>query len=104
MQPVVPALVTAYVIVAPPSAEAQVEGVRGELVVNTDVVGDHDTDWVDRACPDTVAEPEEYAARVVCTVTVADAPAARPVTVSGSVDPDGVPATTDPDPTVGVHE
>ena len=41
--------------------------------------------------------------RVVVTATVAEALAARPVTVSGSVEPEPVPAVTVPDPTVGVH-
>jgi len=36
-------------------------------------------------------------------VTVAEAPAARPVTVNGNVVPVGVPAVTEPAPVLGVH-
>ena len=39
MHPVVPALVTAYEIVADPSAVANEEGVAGESVVDRAVVG-----------------------------------------------------------------
>jgi hypothetical protein len=37
------------------------------------------------------------------TVTVDDCPAASPVTVNGSVDPEAVPATTEPAEANGVH-
>ena len=40
--------------------------------------------------------------RVVATVTVALSPGFKPVIVSASVEPLGVPAATDPDETVGV--
>ena len=50
----------------------------------------------------TVADPFAYPARDVETVTVADAPADRPVTVNGNVDPETVPAETDPADTEGV--
>jgi hypothetical protein len=43
---VVPALVTAYVIGADPSAEAATEGVAGDAVVKSAVVGAHVTIWV----------------------------------------------------------
>ena len=57
----------------------------------------------DTAEPDTVAEPFAYPVLVVVTVTVADAPADRPVTVNGSVDPDAAPAVTVPADTDGVN-
>lgn len=94
---------TAYEIGAPPRADAGVEGVNGDCTVVTAVVGDHVTVCVLFACPDTGAEPFEYPVRDVVTVTVADAPADSPVTVSGNVDPDAEPALTEPEPTDGVH-
>ena len=51
----------------------------------------------------TVALAFEYPDRDVVTVTVAVAPALNPVTVSGNVAPDGVPAVTDPELTEGVQ-
>ena len=57
----------------------------------------------DSADPDTVPEPSKNPVRVVVTVTVADAPADRPVTVNGNVDPDAAPAVTVPADTDGVN-
>jgi len=53
--------------------------------------------------PVTVAVPLVYPEREVSTVVVADAPAERPVTVSGRVEPATVPALTDPALTDGDH-
>ena len=94
---------TAYETGAPPSADADVDGVNGDCTVVTAVVGDHVTVCVLFACPDTVAEPFEYPDRVVVTVTVAEAPALNPVTVNGNVDPDTEPADTEPADTDGDH-
>jgi hypothetical protein len=50
---------TAYEIGALPKAAADVEGVNGDCTVVTAVDGDHVTDCVLFACPDTVAEAFE---------------------------------------------
>ena len=92
-----------YVIGAPPRADAGAEGVNGDCTVVTSVVGAHVTVCVLFACPDTDAEPFEYPVRDVVTVTVDDVPALNPVTVSGNVEPDGVPAVTEPVLTEGVQ-
>ena len=51
----------------------------------------------------TFPEPFANPVRDVATVTVADAPADRPVTVNGNVDPDAVPAVTVPALVDGVN-
>lgn len=56
-----------------------------------------------KADDDTVPEPFGYPARVVVTVTVADAPPDKPVTVNGNTEPFAVPAETEPASTVGDH-
>jgi len=47
---------TAYEIGAPPKAVADVDGVNGDCATVTAVVGDHVTDCVLFACPETVAD------------------------------------------------
>ena len=56
-----------------------------------------------RAAPIALPLPSAYVLRVVVTATVDEALATSPVTVSGSVDPDGVPACTEPLLTDGTH-
>lgn len=81
---------------APPNADAVEDGVSGDWTVVTAVVGDHDTVCVLFAWPVTVAEVSKYPDADVVTVTVTEAPALSPVTVRGKVEPEGVPALTEP--------
>lgn len=76
--------------------EANPEGVSGDWTVVIVVVGAHVKFGELNACPLTVPVPLLWPLRVVLTVAVAAAPVLRPVTVKGSVEPEGVPAEIDP--------
>ena len=79
------------------------EGVCGDWIVVTEVVGAQTTFCALSALPVAVLVDVAYPDRVTVMVTVAEDPAESPVTVSGSSAPETAPVTSVPAVTDGVH-